>query len=70
MRSHNYPQLEQHLAAHAELIRQVGEFKGKLANGTVSISSDLFNFLKSWLLQHIKQEDKAYSPYLNARGVR
>jgi hemerythrin-like metal-binding protein len=70
MRAHNYPGTEQHLAAHAELVRQVGEFKAKLAQGTVSISSDLFNFLKSWLLHHIKQEDKAYGPYLNGRGVR
>ena len=70
MRAHDYPETEQHLAAHAELIRQVGEFKAKLAQGTVSISSDLFNFLKSWLLHHIKQEDKAYGPYLNSRGVR
>ena len=70
MRAHGYPETEQHLAAHAELIRQVGEFKAKLAQGTVSISSDLFNFLKSWLLHHIKQEDKSYGPFLNARGVR
>ncbi len=69
-KAHNYPNTDQHLAAHAELIRQVGEFKTKLAAGTASISSDLFNFLKSWLLHHIKQEDKAYGPYLNGRGVR
>ena len=69
MALHSYPDLDRHRELHAELIDKVSDFKRKLADGKVSISSDLFNFLKSWLIFHIKKQDKAYGPHLNERGV-
>ena len=69
MNSHGYPGLEEHREAHAHLIARVTEFQTKLAQGKETISSELFNFLKSWLLHHIKEKDKAYAPFLNSKGV-
>ncbi len=69
MASHNYPELANHQDAHRQLVARVTEFQQKLRQGQATISSDLFNFLKSWLLHHIKEEDKAYGPYLNQKGV-
>ncbi len=70
MAAAGYPDLEAHKAYHAQLIRQVSDFKTKLDQGQTSISSDLFNFLKSWLVNHIMEQDKAYGPHLNRIGHR
>ncbi|WP_305043319.1 bacteriohemerythrin [Geoalkalibacter sp.] len=69
MKSHGYPDFEEHKAAHAHLVSQVGDFQKKFKAGKVSVSSDLFNFLKGWLINHIQGTDKKYGPYLNQRGV-
>jgi methyl-accepting chemotaxis protein len=69
MSTHDYPELAEHRFAHQQLVSRVSEFQQKLRQGQASISSDLFNFLKSWLLQHIKEEDKAYGPFLNQKGI-
>ncbi|WP_429885184.1 bacteriohemerythrin [Geoalkalibacter halelectricus] len=69
MKSHGYPHFEEHQAAHAHLVGQVADFQKKFSAGKVSVSSDLFNFLKGWLINHIQGTDKKYGPYLNQRGV-
>ncbi|SDM44234.1 Hemerythrin HHE cation binding domain-containing protein [Geoalkalibacter ferrihydriticus] len=69
MKSHQYPDQEAHKAAHAQLVAQVADFQTKFKAGKVSVSSDLFNFLKGWLINHIQGEDKKYGPYFNGRGV-
>ncbi len=69
MKSHGYPDFEEHKAAHAHLVGQVADFQKKFKAGKVSVSSDLFNFLKGWLINHIQGTDKKYGPYLNQRGV-
>jgi len=69
METHGYPGLTDHRSAHRQLVQRVTEFQEKLRQGQATFSSDLFNFLKSWLLHHIKEEDMAYAPYLNGKGV-
>ena len=70
MAAAGYPGLEAHRSAHAHLVKQVSDFKDKLDRGQTVISSELFNFLKGWLMHHIMEQDKAYGPYLNSRGGR
>jgi len=69
MEAHGYPGLADQQSAHRQLVQRVSEFQQKLRQGQETFSSDLFNFLKSWLLQHIKEEDKAYGPFLNQKGI-
>lgn len=69
MKSHGYPDFDEHKAAHAHLVSQVADFQKKFKAGKVSVSSELFNFLKGWLINHIQGTDKKYGPYLNERGV-
>ncbi len=70
MARHGYPGLEEHKREHAALVRQVGEYAARLEQGSVSVSSELFNFLKGWLINHIQSVDKQYGPFLNQKGVR
>ena len=70
MASCDYPELEEHRKGHAALIQKVQEYQHKFTEGKISVANEVFNFLKSWLIQHIQGTDKKYSPYLRDKGVR
>jgi len=66
----HYPQAASHKAEHVELTRQVEEFVGRFNRGEIALNVPLLNFLRDWLANHIVQEDKKYSPWLNKAGVK
>lgn len=63
----NYPEYSEHKKIHEALKAQVGKFLNDLKSGKVSIGFNLLEFLKSWLLNHIKVEDKKYSKFLKGK---
>ena len=69
MELHRFPGLEAHRAEHEgfehDLARYVESFGASKAGTSVSL---LF-YLQSWLKEHILKTDKAYSAFLNERGV-
>jgi hemerythrin len=67
----NYPDYLSHKAEHDALTRQVMEVQKKYkAGASVVLSMEVMSFLKNWLVKHIMGTDKAYRPYLNAKGVK
>ncbi|WP_052464895.1 bacteriohemerythrin [Geoalkalibacter subterraneus] len=69
MKDKTYPDYESHKAEHEKLVARVLELKAKLEKGEKVFSSEVFNFLKGWLINHIQGTDKKYAPFLNERGV-
>ncbi len=67
---HGYPEYDQHKKIHETLVGKVVEFKGKIDRGDSTISMELMDFLKDWLVSHIKGTDKKYVPFLLEKGVR
>jgi methyl-accepting chemotaxis protein len=67
---HGYPEYDQHKNIHENLVGKVKEFKAKVDRGDSTISMELMDFLKDWLVNHIKGTDKKYVPFLLERGVR
>ncbi len=67
---HGYPEYDQHKKIHETLVGKVVEFKTKIDRGDSTISMELMDFLKDWLVTHIKGTDKKYVPFLQAKGVR
>lgn len=60
-----YPYAESHKKLHRDLINKVTEFGEKI--GSPQFDPDLLcSFLKDWLMRHILEIDKGYSP----RGIR
>ena len=60
-----------HKKEHDELTRQVIDVQQKYKSGAVStLSLEVMNFLKNWLIQHIQGSDKKYGPHLNAKGIQ
>jgi len=65
-----YPEGEIHKEIHRKLVQKVLDFKEKFDRGEATISYDLLNFLKDWLVNHICKTDKKYGPFLKEKGVK
>jgi len=69
MTKYNFPGAGKHEAEHAAFKNQVGQFLEDHESGKAGVPVALLFFLQSWLKEHILVTDKAYSTFLNARGV-
>lgn len=71
MNQHKYPSYAAHKAEHDALAKQVVEVQAKFKNGaSAALSMEVMNFLKNWLIKHIMGSDKAYTPFLAAKGLK
>jgi len=66
---HGYTELESHKEIHSQMVAQVVEFQEQFKKGEKDVSLDLLEFLKDWLIDHIKKTDMQYSPFLQSKGV-
>ncbi len=64
------PEYSQHLQAHAEFIKTLSEIKQKHAEGDGTVPLKVLSLLRRWLVDHIKDIDKRYAPFLLQKGVR
>ncbi|MFO7751439.1 MAG: bacteriohemerythrin [Desulfobacteraceae bacterium] len=65
--TYNYPDKNQHIKTHKDLVAQVVDFKTQFEQGRASLTMDLMNFLTDWLKNHIMKTDKAYAPFLKEK---
>ncbi|MBF0098075.1 MAG: bacteriohemerythrin [Magnetococcales bacterium] len=56
-----YPQLDKHRVEHQQFIERIGQFKRKWQEDPFALSSDMLQYLRKWLLQHIQGSDRDYS---------
>ncbi len=64
-----YPETIHHKREHQKLVEKVKSFANDFNNGRTTVSVDVMNFLKDWLINHIQGTDKKYSSFLNNKGV-
>ncbi len=65
-----YPDLDAHKAEHDALASQVLEVQRKYhAGATATLSMEVMNFLKNWLIKHIQGTDRKYGPFLRSHGL-
>lgn len=69
MRQTGYPGLAAHQQQHSKLMADVEQYKRAFEEGRSTSPVSLLNFVRQWLVHHIKESDKAYSEHLNARGI-
>ncbi len=67
--SYGYPDAQAHKAQHSQLIRKVGELMIEYAKGEMTITMDTLQFLTDWVKTHIRQQDKAYVPFLAGKDL-
>lgn len=66
-----YPAASVHKREHESLTNQVLEVQRKyMAGSGATLSIDVLQFLKNWLINHIQGSDQKYRAHLNANGIR
>lgn len=66
-----YADAAAHKHEHAKLTVTVIAVQQRYNGGAGdSLSGDVMDFLKSWLVNHIQGTDKKYGPHLQAKGVK
>ncbi len=71
-RRHRYqePECSEHLRAHAAFIKTIDDISKQSLAGKDAVSIKALNFLRRWLIEHIKGTDRKYVPFLLQKGVR
>ncbi len=67
MQSNSYPNFDEHCSLHTKLFEQINKLYHFLVEGKSVLNDEVFDFLKSWLLDHIKQSDRELGIFLNLR---
>jgi hemerythrin-like metal-binding protein len=70
MEKYDYPHLEEHKAQHIALGNSVAGTKDLILEkgGTEEIGDEVYQFLKSWLINHILDADMQYKDFLDGRS--
>jgi hemerythrin len=66
---YEFPGLSTHRTAHEKFVQTVTKYLEDHRAGKPGVPVSLLLFLQAWLKEHILLADKAYSSFLNARGV-
>ncbi|MGC2062947.1 MAG: bacteriohemerythrin [Thermodesulfovibrionales bacterium] len=69
MHRYQYPDYEPHCREHIALTEKALGFVATFHRGTEDITSQLLDFLVSWLQNHILTVDRKYQAFLNSKGV-
>jgi len=60
-----YKDIEEHKVEHKKFIEKLEAFKKDFNNSKITISLEVLNFLKDWLLNHILISDKKYATHIS-----
>jgi hemerythrin-like metal-binding protein len=69
MDRHHYPERLKHKLEHDRLLEQIFQLNQRLAAAEATVTDDVSEFLKDWLLNHILNTDRRYAPFF-ADGPR
>ncbi|MDR3073282.1 MAG: bacteriohemerythrin [Deltaproteobacteria bacterium] len=61
-----YPDTEKHQQLHKRFVEKVSDAEAKISAGRTEICGELLEFLKNWLLNHIRVTDHQYLPFVKA----
>ena len=56
-----------HLFKHREFEGKIKEYKDKFEAGRLSVTYEMMNFLRAWLMEHVKGTDKEYAEIFNPK---
>ncbi len=70
MEKYDYPDFAPHKAKHEIMIEKVNYLVQAYEKDEANAIESLLEYLKSWLIKHIKGTDKEYSEFLISKGAR
>lgn len=63
-----YPETENHKIIHKSFVAKVIEVQEGIKSKQVTVSYDIMNFLRKWLLEHILKEDKKFASFFKTNN--
>ena len=69
MKKYKYPGYVHHRKEHDAFVEKVMAFGEEFRAGKVALTNEVMNFLKNWLVGHIKSTDRKYAPFFKERGL-
>lgn len=69
MTTHGYPGLLHQKGEHKAFTSRAIDYQTQVRSGKVSMTIEVMNFLKDWLLNHILVNDMKYSKFFADKGV-
>lgn len=66
----DFENTDKHVEEHKKFAGQVAQFQEDFIAGKVSVTYDLMNFLKDWLINHIQKTDRNYTDCFNKNGLK
>jgi len=70
MQQYKYVNYLEHKKEHDEFVNKVKELHESYEKGNVMLSISVFNFLTSWVTNHIKKTDAEYGAFFNENGLK
>jgi len=61
MKKHGYSALDSHMGMHKLFIEKIAGLEKDASAGKLTVTIDLLDFLRNWLVGHIKEIDGKYS---------
>lgn len=65
----NYTGANEHIAEHQIFVKKVKTFQKDMEQGKISVTFQLMNFLRSWLIEHINGTDRKYISLFKEKGL-
>ncbi len=62
-----YPETETHKTIHRNFVAKIADVETRLQSGQTTVSNELLEFLRDWLLNHIRVTDHHYVPFVKGR---
>jgi hemerythrin-like metal-binding protein len=69
MRASRYPGYEEHVEQHNRLLQQVATLQRQLGNGSVALTLEAIQAVRSGLLEHITRADQLLEGFLRGSAV-
>lgn len=67
MEATHYPARVEHAAQHQRLLDSITAVRHAFGEGKQVIDDEMFEFLRSWLLEHIRRQDKPFDIFMRQR---
>jgi len=65
-----YKDVANHVSQHNAFVDKIKKISTEFKNGDASISIDLVDFLKDWLINHILKTDTKYVSFFKEKGIK
>lgn len=66
---YKYVESEKHTQEHDSFIEKTKKFYDDYQNGSATVSYEVMNFLREWLISHIMGSDQEFGEYCRKNGI-